>query len=84
MRPDVAEGPDDTELTGCGRAVEMPVAGSALPGGHSALVGFFLVAQLFASVAAGATPFVCTGGAVTVAVDEAELVDAREEDEFWR
>ena len=82
--PEVADGPELAALTGCGRAVDMPVAGSAFPGGQSPLVGFFLTAQLPGSGGAGATPFVCTGGAVTVAVEDVELVEASEEDEFCR
>lgn len=84
-RPEVADGPDVAELTVCGRAVEIPVAGSALLVGHNPLDGFFLATQLTASFVAGLVPLVCTGVAVTVdAVDDAELVDAREEDEFCR
>jgi len=62
----------------------MPVAGSALPGGHKPRVGFFLVAQLPASDDVVPLPFVCTEVGDMVEVDEAELVDAREDDEFWR
>lgn len=86
-RPDVADGPDVAEFTVCGRAVDMPVAGSAFPGGQSPLAGFFLAAQLPASAAVGVTPFVCTDGAVTVDVDVVELVelvDAMDEEEFCR
>ena len=57
-RPDDAEGPDVAEFTVCGRAVEIPVAGSALPGGHRPRVGFFRAAQLPASAVAGTAPFV--------------------------
>lgn len=87
-RPDVADGPDVAELTVCGRAVDMPVAGSAFPGGHRPLAGFFRAAQLPASAEVGAaTPFVCTDGAVTVEVEVVELVElveAIDEDEFCR
>lgn len=85
---DDAVGPDVAELTGCGLAVDMPVAGSALPGGQSPRVGFFRAAQLFASVPGACTaPFVwgcCDGcdGADMVLVEDA--VEARDEDEFWR
>ena len=84
-RPDVAEGPDVAALTVCGLAVEIPVAGSAFPGGHRPLVGFFLAAQLPASVDTGAAPLVCADDAVIVeAVEFVELVEAIEEDEFCR
>ena len=83
----VADGPDVAVLTVCGRAVEMPVAGSALPGGHSPLAGFFRCAQLLESAGVDATPFVCAAGAVIVDVDVdelVELVEAIEEEEFCR
>ena len=86
-RPDDADGPDVAEFTVCGRAVDMPVAGSAFPGGQRPLAGFFRAAQLPASAAVGTTPFVCTEGAVTVdveAVELVELVEAIDEDEFCR
>ena len=83
-RPEVAEGPDVAELTVCGRAVERPVAGSALPGGQRPFDGLFRVAQFPASVAFDVTPFVCTGVAVIVDVEEPELVEAMEEEEFCR
>lgn len=84
-RPDVADGPEVAEFTGCGRAVEIPVAGSALFVGHSPLVGFFLAAQLTASFVATLGPLVCNGVAVAVdAIDDAELVDARDDEEFCR
>ena len=80
-----ADGPDVAEFTVCGRAVEMPVAGSAFPGGHRPRAGFFLAAQLPASGGVGATPLACTDDAVTVEADEAvELVDAMDEEEFCR
>lgn len=85
--PDAAGGPDVAELTACVRAAEMPVAGSALPGGHSPLVCFFRTTQLPASGGAiGVFPFVvvCTGGATTVAVDVEEAFDASEDEEFCR
>jgi hypothetical protein len=63
----------------------MPVAGSALPGGQSPLDGLFLVAQLPASAAFDAAPFVCTDVAVIVEVEEpVELAEAMEEEEFCR
>ena len=83
-RPEDAVAPVDAALTACGRAVDMPVAGSALPGGHSPRVGFFRAAQLPDSGAVGVVPFACTEGAVSVAVEVVELVDASEEDEFCR
>ena len=57
-RPDVADGPEVAEFTVCGRAVDMPVAGSAFPGGQKPLVGFFRAAHLDSSVDAGAAPLV--------------------------
>ena len=86
---DEAVGPEVAKLTGCGRAVEIPVAASALLGGHNPLVGFLRVAQLPASTGAGPIPFVCGAGAgaVIVAVEDAELVeeiDERDDDEFCR
>lgn len=82
---DDADGPDVAEFTVCGRAVEMPVAGSAFPAGHRPRVGFFRAAQLPASEGVGATPLACTDDAVTVEAEEAvELVDAMDEDEFCR
>ena len=84
-KPDVAEGPEVAELTGCGRAVEMPVAGSALPDGKRFFEGLFRVAQLPASAAVPVAPFVCTGVAVIVEVEEpVELAEAIEEEEFCR
>ena len=83
-RPEVAEGPEVAELTVCGRAVESPVAGSALPGGQRPFDGLFRVAQLPASVPLDVTPFVCAEVAVIVDVDDPELVEAMEEEEFCR
>lgn len=84
-RPDVAVGPEVAELTVCGRAVEIPVAGSAFPGGQRPFDGLFRVAQLPASAAVDAAPLVCTDVAVTVEVEEpVELVEAMEEEEFCR
>lgn len=77
---DEAEAPDVAELTGCGLAVVMPVAGSALPGGQSPLDGFFRTAQLPDSPDVTLLPFVCVEDADMVDVDE--LLEAREEDEF--
>lgn len=52
--------PDDAaELTACGRAVDMPVAGSDFPGGQSPRVGFFRAAQLLASAGGWTAPLVC-------------------------
>jgi len=82
---DIAEdavGPDVAELTACGRAVDIPVAGSALPGGHSPRVGFFRVAQLPASDEFALVPFVCVEDAEIVEVEE--LVEAMEDEEFCR
>ena len=85
-RPDVAVGPEVAELTVCGRAVEIPVAGSAFPGGHRPFDGLFRVAQLPASAAAVAVaPLLCTDVAVIVEVEEPEeLAEAMEEAEFCR
>ncbi len=79
-----AVGPDGAELTACGRAVVMPVAGSAFPGadGHNPRVGFFRAAQLPASTDDVTLPFVCAEGADIVDVDDA--VEAMDEDEFCR
>lgn len=83
--PDVAEGPEVAELTVCGRAVEIPVAGSALPGGQSPFEGLFRAAQLPASTTLEVAPLVCTEVAVMVEVEEpVELVEAMEEEEFCR
>ena len=62
----------------------MAVAGSAFPGGHKPLAGFFR-AKPKPSVGVVPAPLVCTGDAVTVdALDAVELVDAMEEEEFCR
>lgn len=79
---DDAVGPDVAELTACGRAVDMPVAGSALPGGHNPRVGFFRVAQLPDSVDDALVPLVCAEDAEMVDVEES--VEAIEDEEFWR
>lgn len=80
-----AVGPVVAELTACGRAVLMPVAGSALPGGHNPRVGFFLAAQLPASDEVALTPLAAPAeGAVMVEVEVEELVEARDEEEFCR
>lgn len=77
--------PEVAEFTVCGRAVEMPVAGSALPGGHRPRAGFLRAAQLPASEFAVGVPFVCAGDAEIVELEEAvEVVVAMEEEEFWR
>lgn len=61
----------------------MPVAGSALAGGHNPRVGFFLVAQLVDSALDDTL-------VLLVCVDEAEIVDVEEavedmdEEEFCR
>jgi hypothetical protein len=60
----------------------MPVAGSALPGGHSPRVGFFLVAHPPASDEVALLPLVCADEAEMVEV--VELVEAMDEEEFWR
>lgn len=75
-----ADAPDVAELTGCGLAVVMPVAGSALPGGQSPLDGFLRTAQLPDSPEVTLVPFVCAEDADMVDVDE--FVEAREDDEF--
>ena len=74
--------PEVAELTACGLAVVMPVAGSALPGGQSPRVGFFRTAQLPDSPEVTLVPLVCAEEADIVDVDE--LVEASEEDEFCR
>ena len=81
-----AVGPCAAALMVWGRAVDNPVAGSALPGGHSPRVGFFRAAQLPISPVGGwtAPPFRWVVGANTVEVDEAEAVEAMEEEEFCR
>jgi hypothetical protein len=82
---DIAEdalAPEVAELTACGLAVVIPVAGSALPGGHSPLVGFFLTAQLPDSPEVTLVPLVCAEEADMVDVDE--FVEASEDDEFCR
>ena len=82
---DEAVGPDVAEFTVCGRAVDMPVAGSAFPAGHNPLVGFFLAQLPAGSVGVEGTPLVCAGDAVMVDVEElVELVEAIDEDEFCR
>lgn len=80
-----AVGPVVAELMACGRAVLMPVAGSALPGGHNPRDDFFLAAQLPASDDVALAPLAAPAeGAVTVDVDAEELVEARDEEEFCR
>jgi len=82
-----AVGPDVAVLTVCGRAVEMPVAASALLAGHKPRAGFFLCAQLPASTGVDTALVFCTTGAVMVAVEVEELVElleAIEEEEFCR
>lgn len=80
-----AVGPDVAEFTVCGRAVEMPVAGSAFPAGHIPLVGFFRAAQLPASVVAFAAPLACTVAVEAVEFcEDAELLELMEEEEFCR
>lgn len=74
-----AVAPVVAELTAGARAVVMPVAGSAFPGGQRPRDGFFRTAQL-ESPDVTLVPFVCTDDAETVDVEE--LVDASEEDEF--
>lgn len=95
---DEAVAPDVTELMVCGRAVDMPVAGSALPGGHNPRVGFFRAAQLAVVVlsAGGCTapplplvlplPLPLLLGAVELAerVEVEEAVEAIDELEFCR
>lgn len=84
----VADGPDVAVLTVCGRAVDSPVAGSALLGGQSALAGFFRCAQLLESVLVVATPLVCAAGCAVIVVVEVEelveLVEAIDDEEFCR
>ena len=82
-----ADGPDVAVLTVCGRAVDMPVAGSALPGGQSPRAGFFRCAQLAESTGVAAAPLVCAAGAVMVEVEVeelVELVEAIDDEEFCR
>ena len=62
-----------------------PVAGSALPGGQSPRLGFFREAQPPDSAAdtpVPLVPFVCAEDADMV--DVVELLEAMEEEEFWR
>lgn len=76
--------PDVAEVTACGRAVVMPVAGSAFPGGHNPRVGFLRAVQLEASApACREEPFVLVDVAEIVEVVE-DAVDAMDELEFWR
>jgi hypothetical protein len=63
--------------------VDIPVAGSAFPGGHNPLVGFFLVAQLLGSVGGWTAPLVCGVDAEEM-VDVEDAADAMDEDEFCR
>lgn len=80
---DDAVGPDVAVLTACGRAVVIPVAASALPGGHMPRgVGFFLATQLPASEGGALVPLVCADDAEMVDVDEA--FEAMDEEEFCR
>lgn len=87
---DEAVAPDVTELTVCGLAVEMPVAGSALPGGHNPRVGFFRAAQLAAvlllSTGGCTAPLPLLPGCVEVApiVEVEDAVEAMDELEFCR
>lgn len=77
---DEAVAPDVAELTGCGRAVDMPVAGSALPGGHKPREGFFLAAQLVESAEVCPAPLAWVDVAEMVDVEDA--VEAMDELEF--
>ena len=77
-----AVAPEVAELTACGLAVVIPVAGSAFPGGQSPLVGFFRTAQLPDSPDVMLVPFVCAEDAEMVDVEE--FVEASDEDEFCR
>ena len=83
-----AVAPDAAEFTVCGRAVDIPVAASALPAGHRPLAGFFRAAQPAASVDVGAAPLVCGEDAVTVEVEELEELveesDEKDDEEFCR
>lgn len=79
---DDAVGPDVAAFTVCGLAVDMPVAGSAFPGGQRPRLGFFLVAQPLASTGACTAPFTALGVVVTVDVEEA--AEEIEELEFCR
>ena len=62
----------------------MPVAGSAFPGGHNPRAGFLRAAQLPASGVGALEPLVCGEEPEMVEVDAVELVEAIEEEEFWR
>lgn len=77
-----AVAPEVAELTACGLAVVIPVAGSALPGGQRPLVGFFRTAQLPDSPDVMLVPLVCAEDADMVEVDE--FVEASDEEEFCR
>ena len=77
----VALTPFEVEFTTCGRAVEIPVAASAFPGGHNPRVGFFLVAQ-FESAEETLVLLVCVEDADIVDVFDA--VDAIDDEEFFR
>lgn len=82
---DEAVAPDVAELTGCGRAVDMPVAGSALPGGHSPRVGFFRAAQLLVVPSAGGCtaplPLPLPVPLLLACVELADIVEVEEADE---
>lgn len=75
-----AEGPEVAEVTLCGLAVDIPVAASALPGGHRPLEGFFRVAQLPGSEGGALVPLLSTDEADMVELEE--LLEAIDEEEF--
>lgn len=77
---DAADGPEEAVDTGCGRVVDRPAVGSALPEGHMPLVGFLRVVHPFES-AVPVVPFVCCDEADNVDWDEVEL---REDEELLR
>lgn len=75
-----AEGPEVAEVTLCGLAVDIPVAASALPGGHRPRDGFFRIDQPPGSEVGALAPLPCTDGADMVELEE--LLEATEDDEF--
>lgn len=82
-----ADAPAFAVLTACGRAVEIPVAASALPAGHKPLAGFFRCAQPDVSTGGATAPLVCELGAVIVDVEveeDVELLEAIDDEEFCR
>lgn len=70
---EAADGPDEPDETGCGRAVESPAVGSDLPMGTNMALPFFRVVYPAASA-----PLALADDAVMVEPDEAEFREALE------